>query len=168
MKTLKKTLAVILSVAMVITLTPSLSFATDGTGSGGSTENDGVYVLMNIPYAEFYQAELGDNGVDSITSATKNGKARNVNVNGASYHQSEEAVTTEGIAGAAYPVKASGDELAALKAKGAKEVTDADTIEYEMTEGRRPGSSWKALQHCRRAHPIRTMFSPKLRLPIRN
>ena len=133
MKTLKKTLAVILSVAMVITLTPSLSFATDGTGSGGTTENDGVYVLMNIPYAEFYQAELGDNGVDSITSATKNGKARNVNVNGSSYHQSEEAVTTEGIAGATYPVKASSDELAALKAKGAKEITDADKIEYEMT-----------------------------------
>lgn len=45
---------------------------------------------MNIPYEDFYADEQG--AVDGITSATLRGKARNVNVNGASYHQSEDAV----------------------------------------------------------------------------
>ena len=89
------------------------------------------YVLMNIPYAEFYAAE--DGAVDSVTSATLNGKARNVNVNGASYHQSEAAVSSEGIAGAMYPVKVKDADLEALQAKGAVEVTDAAKLEYEMT-----------------------------------
>ena len=96
--------------------------------AGEEAEED-VYVLMNIPYAEFYAAE---GAVDAISSATLNGKARNVNVNGASYHQSEEAVTTEGIAGAMYPVKATAADLEALKALGAVEVTDADNIHYEL------------------------------------
>ena len=57
----------------------------------------------------------------------------NVNVNGASYHQSKDAVSTEGIAGATYPVKVSNAELSALKEKGAVEVKNTAKIEYEMT-----------------------------------
>ena len=126
MKTLKKTLAVILSVAMVITLTPSLAFAADPADDLDQPE----YVLMNIPYDEFYQAELGQDGVDSISSATKNGKARNVNVNGASYHQSGAAATEEGIAGVMYPVHVS--DPAALSELDGIKVTDEDLITYEM------------------------------------
>lgn len=71
--------------------------------------------------------------MDGISSATLNGKARNVNVNGASYHQNEEAVTTEGIRGAMYPVRVSSmADLEVLKNLGAKQVTDADSISYEM------------------------------------
>ncbi len=92
-----------------------------------ASADEAVYVLMNIPYAEFYEAE---NAVDAITSATLKGKARNTNVIGASYHQSEEAVTTEGIAGAIYPVKADPADLAAL---GVVEVTDDAALNYTFT-----------------------------------
>ena len=87
------------------------------------------YVLMNIPYDEFYANE--DGAVDGISSATLKGKARNVNVNGASYHQSEEAVTSEGIKGAMYPVKVS--SLADLEALGGKQVTDDDEVSYILS-----------------------------------
>ena len=91
---------------------------------------EGTFVLMNIPYEDFYAAE---NAVDAISSATLNGKARNVNVNGASYHQSEAAVTAEGIAGVMYPVYAGDEALAALKEQGAIEITDASLVTYEMS-----------------------------------
>ena len=123
----RKILALLLCLSMAVSLLPMAALAAE-SGDGSAQ-----YVLMNIPYDEFYAAELGQNGVDAITSATLNGKARNVNVNGASYHQSEAAVTAEGIAGATFPVKASAEDLAALKEKGAVEVTDSAALSYEMT-----------------------------------
>ena len=123
----RKFLALLLCLSLAVGLLPMAALAAE-SGDGSAQ-----YVLMNIPYAEFYAAELGQNGVDAITSATLNGKARNVNVNGASYHQSEAAVTAEGIAGATFPVKASAEDLAALKEKGAVEVTDSAALSYEMT-----------------------------------
>lgn len=92
--------------------------------SSVASAEEAVYVLMNIPYADFYSAE---NAVDAITSATLKGKARNTNVTGASYHQSEEAVTTEGIVGAIYPVKTTAEDLAAL---GSVKITDESTLSY--------------------------------------
>ena len=88
-----------------------------------------TYVLMNIPYADFYAAE---NAVDNISAATLNGKARNVNVNGASYHQSEAAVSTEGIAGVTFPVKIVGSDAIAALAK-LTEVTDETVVAYELS-----------------------------------
>ena len=124
----RKALALLLSLVLVIGLFPTAALADDAGGGDGQD----TYVLMNIPYAAFYAAELGENGVDAISSATLNGKARNVNVNGASYHQSKAAVTEEGIIGTTYPVRASAEDLAALRELGAKEVTDADKISYTM------------------------------------
>lgn len=99
-------------------------------GSGGGTTSY-VYALMNIPYGEFYAAE---GAADAVSSATRNGKARNVNVNGASYHESVDAVTTEGIAGVMYPVRATASQLSALKQLGAAEVTDStEPVSYEMS-----------------------------------
>ena len=61
-----------------------------------------VYVLMNIPYADFYKAELNNNDVkvDATTSATK-AKTRSALANG-SYHADN---TGEHISGITYPVK---------------------------------------------------------------
>lgn len=61
-----------------------------------------VYVLMNIPYADFYKAELNKNTVkvDATTSATK-AKTRSTLANG-SYHADN---TGEHISGITYPVK---------------------------------------------------------------
>ena len=61
-----------------------------------------IYVLMNIPYADFYKAELNENTVkvDATTSATK-AKTRSTLANG-SYHADN---TGEHISGITYPVK---------------------------------------------------------------
>lgn len=61
-----------------------------------------IYVLMNIPYADFYKAELNNNDVkvDAITSATK-AKTRSTLAKG-SYHADN---TGEHISGITYPVK---------------------------------------------------------------
>ena len=103
---MKKITASLLSLAMILSafaFAPAAAFAAD----------DEIYVLMNIPYGDFYGSE---NAVDALSSATLAGKARNVNVNGASYHQSEAAVKEEGIAGVTYPVKTTQAQLDAMSA----------------------------------------------------
>ena len=57
MKT-NKLAALLLCCAMLIGVLPSAAFAADG-----------AYVLMNIPYAEFYASELGANGAPDAVSA---------------------------------------------------------------------------------------------------
>ena len=61
-----------------------------------------IYVLMNIPYADFYKAELNNNDVkvDATTSATKV-KTKSTLAKG-SYHADN---TGEHISGITYPVK---------------------------------------------------------------
>ena len=64
------------------------------------------YVLMNIPYDEFYKADLNNNSVkvDATTSATKQ-KTRNILASG-SYHADSKG---EHINGVTFPVKVSDD-----------------------------------------------------------
>ncbi len=64
------------------------------------------YVLMNIPYNEFYKADLKNNSVkvDATTSATKQ-KTRNTLASG-SYHANSEG---EHINGVTFPVKVTDD-----------------------------------------------------------
>lgn len=64
------------------------------------------YVLMNIPYDEFYKADLNNNSVavDATTSATKQ-KTRNTLAAG-SYHANSEG---EHINGVTFPVKVTDD-----------------------------------------------------------
>lgn len=64
------------------------------------------YVLMNIPYDEFYKADLNNNSVkvDATTSATKQ-KTRNTLASG-SYHADSKG---EHINGVTFPVKVSDD-----------------------------------------------------------
>ena len=63
-----------------------------------------VYVLMNIPYADFYKAELKNNDVkvDTFTSATKQ-KTRSSLAKG-SYHVNSDG---SDITGVTFPVKVS-------------------------------------------------------------
>ena len=67
-----------------------------------TTKEQDIYVLMNIPYADFYKAELNNNDVkvDATTSATK-AKTRSTLAKG-SYHADN---TGEHISGITYPVK---------------------------------------------------------------
>lgn len=74
-----------------------------GTEKGDEAAEEAYYVLMNIPYAEFYQSELNNNTVpvDVFTSATKN-KTRTASLAAGSYHVDSNGTDITGIT---YPVK---------------------------------------------------------------
>ena len=86
------------------------------------------YVLMNIPYAEFYAAEKDDSGtaakVDAVSSATKQ-KTRSTLAAG-SYHKNPNG---SDISGVIYPVYV--PDLSALR--GYKQVKDSDTLTITVT-----------------------------------
>lgn len=106
------------------------AFADEKTFSG--------YVLMNIPYSEFYAAEnakIGD--VDAISSATN--KVGNYGKAGGSYHSAVTAKTAEDgtvsavggengakVQGVTWAVKV--DSLDKIKALGGKEITDSAQV----------------------------------------
>ena len=100
--------------------TPELSKYTIAPRSG--------YVLMNIPYAEFYAAEKDANGtaaqVDAVSSATKQ-KTRSTLAAG-SYHKNADGTD---ISGVIYPVYV--PDLSALR--GYKQVKDSDTLTITVT-----------------------------------
>ena len=82
------------------------------------------YVLMNIPYDEFYKADLNKNSVavDATTSATKQ-KTRNTLAAG-SYHADAEG---EHINGVTFPVKVSDDFYD--NNKGYTQITDDSKVD---------------------------------------
>ena len=63
----KSLLALVLSLLLVIGLVPSAASADDSLVAPASED---TYVLMNIPYSEFYEAELADKGdADAVSWA---------------------------------------------------------------------------------------------------
>ena len=100
------------------------SASSSGGSSGGgssSSRSDYSYVLMNIPYDEFYKAELSENApaVDAVTSATLN-KTRNGSLAGGSYHVNRDG---SDITGVTYPVRVKTSDLSGLK-----QVTESDSV----------------------------------------
>ena len=84
------------------------------------------YVLMNIPYAEFYAAELqNDVAVDGVTSATLN-KTRTPGLVGGSYHVSANGTDITGIT---FPVKVG----KGVSLKEYTRVTDDNSVEITVT-----------------------------------
>lgn len=85
------------------------------------------YVLMNIPYAEFYKAETigNDIAVDAFTSATKN-KTRTKGLAGGSYHENADGSKIDGIT---YAVKVD----PSVDLSKYKEVKDGDSVEITVT-----------------------------------
>ena len=86
----------------------------------GQTEGE-AYVLMNIPYDDFYKAELKNNDVkvDTFTSATKQ-KTKSSYAKG-SYHVNSDG---SDITGVTFPVKVS--DISVLKDK--KQIKDNDSV----------------------------------------
>ncbi|MBR4016137.1 MAG: S-layer homology domain-containing protein [Anaerotignum sp.] len=84
----------------------------------------GNFVLMNIPYADFYEAE-GVSGVDAVTSATLN-KPRTGTLAGGSYHVDPKGTD---ISGVIYPVLV--EDMSVLE--GLKEITDDSSVEITVT-----------------------------------
>ena len=105
------------------TETVGTASSSGGSSSGGSSSSrsDYSYVLMNIPYDEFYKAELSENApaVDAVTSATLN-KTRNGSLAGGSYHVDPNGTD---ITGVTYPVRVKTSDLSGLK-----QVTDSDSV----------------------------------------
>ncbi len=96
------------------------STSTGGSSGGGSHSSSSryTYVLMNIPYDEFYKAEItNEKSVDAVTSATKS-KPRSTLVAG-SYHVNEDG---SDISGVIYPVRVKNSDLSGLT-----KITDSDS-----------------------------------------
>ena len=111
-----KAAALILCLALVVGLVPSLAFA----------EDEETYVLMNIPYGKFFEAELEGKGeADAVSAATKM-KRSNGGLAGGSYHVGAEG---EGISGVVFPVLVK--DASVLDAS--KEITDASSIDVTTT-----------------------------------
>ena len=88
-----------------------------------------AYVLMNIPYDDFYKAELKNNDVkvDAFTSATLNKSRKSGMINGNSaYHVDPNGTDVTGVT---FPVKVS--DLSLLKDQ--KQVTDSDSVTITVT-----------------------------------
>ena len=112
------------------TETVGTASSSGGSSSGGgssSSRSDYSYVLMNIPYGEFYKAELGENAaaVDAVSSATKN-KTRNGSLAGGSYHVNPDG---SDITGVTYPVRVKTSDLSGLK-----KVTDSDSVSITVNK----------------------------------
>ena len=85
------------------------------------------YLLMNIPYAEFYEAEVEGNEyqVDGVSSATKM-KTRTGSLVGGSYHTDPEGTNIKGVI---YPVRvAKGTDLSKFR-----QITDSDSVTITVT-----------------------------------
>ena len=89
-------------------------------------ESEGVYVLMNIPYADFYAAE-SDVKVDAVTSSTLM-KPRADALVGGSYHVDPEG---SDISGVIFPVYV--ENASALANLGGIEITDESSVEITVT-----------------------------------
>ena len=85
-----------------------------------------TYVLMNIPYAEFYRADVNNSiPVDAFTSATLN-KTRTASLAGGSYHVDPEGSDITGIT---FPVKvAEGVDLSSYT-----QITDDSSVDITVT-----------------------------------
>lgn len=102
-------------------------FITDSATA--ETKQGEAYVLMNIPYDDFYKAELKNNDVkvDAFTSATKNKSRTAGMMNGNSaYHVNPDGSDVTGVT---FPVKVS--DLSTLKDQ--KQVTDSDSVTITVT-----------------------------------
>ena len=88
-----------------------------------------AYVLMNIPYDDFYKAELKNNDVkvDAFTSATLNKSRTSGMMNGNSaYHVDPNGTDVTGVT---FPVKVS--DISVLKNQ--KQITDSDSVTITVT-----------------------------------
>lgn len=117
-KATNRMLSAVLAAGLAVSGFPTAAYA---------QETNDTYVLMNIPYAAFYQEEA-DNAaeVDAFTSATKmKTKTGSGGLAGGSYH-TEDGSRIEGVT---FPVKLPANvDLSAYT-----QVTDADTLTLTVT-----------------------------------
>ena len=99
------------------------------SGGGGSSQSQYTYVLMNIPYDEFYKAEIkNDKSVDAVSSATK---TKSVKFAGSYYEEREDGVDIKGVK---FPVRVLRSDLNSLSLDGLTAASDY----YYSTEDATP------------------------------
>ena len=130
---LKKLIPVALAVMMLATFS-----------TFSQAEDQGVYVLMNIPYDQFYAAEGTDTaGLDAVASATLM-KPRTGALAGGSYHVDPKG---SDISGVIFPVYVA--DASVLPSLGGVEITDASSVEITVTnkgqESTADYTGWHAL-----------------------
>ena len=114
---MKKIGSLILSLCILLTLS-----------AFGCAESRSGYVLMNIPYADFYAAEVTDaSGLDAVTSATM-AKPRAGSLVGGSYHVGADGAD---ISGVIFPVFV--EDLTVLPTLGGTQVTDESSVSITVT-----------------------------------
>lgn len=96
------------------------------TELAGENETEYTFVLMNIPYADFYAGEVkNDVAVDAVSSATK-AKTLSGSLVAGSYHVNSDGSDITGIT---YPVAVpAGTDLSAYT-----QITDADSFDITVT-----------------------------------
>ena len=90
--------------------------------------DQGGYVLMNIPYAAFYEAEVSNaSSIDAVTSSTLM-KPRTIGLAGGSYHVDPAG---SDITGVIFPVYI--EDLSVLPSLGGQEITDESVVDITVT-----------------------------------
>ena len=135
----KNMLVWLLSLLLVVGSLTISAFASSGE------EPQGTFVLMNIPYADFYAAELGaGDNVDAVTCATK--KAYNPGLVAGTYHNGEdESYLSTDILGVSYPVLVSDLSVLDASAKADSEEALFSAGDYAWYPLRETPSASKAL-----------------------
>ncbi|MGN0483768.1 MAG: Ig-like domain-containing protein [Lachnospiraceae bacterium] len=132
---LTKLASVMLAAALTTTGVPMMVYAEpvqavmEQTADQQPAAENTQYVLMNVPYADFYQSELTGNDkiVDSVSSATLN-KTRNIGLVAGSYHVDPKG---SDISGVTIPVKlGAGVTFADLSTYS--EITDDSSVPITM------------------------------------
>ena len=113
------------------TFTDKERTAIDTEKTVGDVSKAYTYMLMNIPFADFYKAETGSNTVpvDAMTSATK-AKTMTGSLAGGSYHVNSDGTD---ITGSIYPVLVKNTDIDRMKVLGGKEVTADSEVEITTT-----------------------------------
>ena len=113
---MKKLLSVVLAVCLCLSVAVI-----------GNADLSGGYVLMNIPYDDFYAAEMvAVTELDAVSSATM-AKSRVEEQVGGSYHVSADGSDVSGVI---FPVYI--EDLSILPTLGGTEITDETTLEITV------------------------------------
>lgn len=132
---LTRVLAAALSATMAVGLCPNATFyamADQVVENSNETKSKSAYVLMNIPYEKFYEAE-GISGVDAVTSATV--KTYNQGMAAGSYHagyNAPENIKDAKILGVTYPVYVEDMDVLA----GYEKITEESSATITVASGK--------------------------------
>lgn len=117
---MKKLFALLLAMALLL--------GCQAVSAEDNKEEDGVYVLMTIPYDLFYEAETTGGNYDSVSSATRV-KPLMMEYSGGSFHFMPDG---REITGVIFPVHAESDAM--LAAYGGTEVTDETSVTITVND----------------------------------